>query len=141
MSTSGRPSPSDRLVFASFGAPGCRPEGWCYISGESRSEAPAASEQNALAIDSLPPSGSAMVVAPFLPSHSARGDRPDMLDAFIIDRIRRERESREREERRQQRPQLDMPRPPDRPSIYERPEEDEAERAPERGVVIIDFTI
>ncbi|MCB9778982.1 MAG: hypothetical protein H6742_10495 [Alphaproteobacteria bacterium] len=59
-----------------------------------------------------------------------------MLDAFIIEKIRREREQQERE-----RPRLPMHRPElDDRTLEPRPErEDDAER--DGGAVIVDFTI
>lgn len=61
-----------------------------------------------------------------------------MLDAFIIDKIRRERESREHTRVPLQ---IEVPRPQGRaPEEYDRRDrEEDSER--ERGVVIIDFTI
>lgn len=54
-----------------------------------------------------------------------------MLDAFIIDRIRRDRERARREERVPLRPERPMPPPPER----ERPRDDR----PDTGSVEIDF--
>ena len=60
-----------------------------------------------------------------------------MLDAYIIDRMRRERESREPV---RQPLRIEVPRPEVTPD--ERPPElDREEQPPERGVVIVDFTI
>lgn len=59
-----------------------------------------------------------------------------MLDAFIIDKIRRERESREQSRVPLQ---IEVPRPHGRaPEDLGRREHEEDQ---ERGVVIIDFTI
>ena len=57
----------------------------------------------------------------------------EMLDAFIIEKIRREQESRIRP----QRIQIEVPRPPRYP---EPPRGEETEES-ERGVVIIDFSV
>lgn len=126
-------------------APGCRCPGRCYSSTEPSvgGEAGVQETQDRVLFADFTTSGSAPEMPASLVSpHSARGDRPDMLDAFIIERIRRDRESRERQERREQRPQLDMPRPQQRPAPYERPpREEEPASGPERGVVIVDFTI
>jgi hypothetical protein len=65
-----------------------------------------------------------------------------MLDAFIIDKIRRERESRERDQRQP----LRIPSPQDNPWGEPHPKhppvarEEEGDET-ERGVVIVDFTI
>lgn len=58
----------------------------------------------------------------------------EMLDAFIIEKIRREQESRYR----RQRIQIEIPRDRRYPEQPERPESDEE---PDRGVVIIDFSV
>lgn len=58
-----------------------------------------------------------------------------MLDAFIIEEIRRREQERD-----SQRPRLDVPLPqPTRPKRQVDTSEDE--QAPERGVVIIDYSI
>jgi hypothetical protein len=74
-----------------------------------------------------------------------------MLDAFIIDKIRRERESNQRDPREQLR--IDMPRMPSGPGApgrggferngppAHRRDEDEAEDPRDRGFVIVDFTL
>ena len=62
----------------------------------------------------------------------------DMLDAYIIERIRREQESR----RDGRRPVLEMPThrpPPD--NAGRRPDRKRPEDRPPRGVAIIDFSI
>jgi len=58
-----------------------------------------------------------------------------MLDAFIIEEIKR----RDRQDRRDDRPvvELPVPSPPPGPSRSDRAPEDD--RPPDRGVVIIDF--
>lgn len=58
-----------------------------------------------------------------------------MLDAFIIEKIRRERERQERA--RTELPRLQIP---DIPPLEQRPEHVEHEER-EGGVVIVDFTI
>ena len=57
-----------------------------------------------------------------------------MLDAFIIEEIRR----REREQENQ-RPRLDLPLP--EPSPQRQNDRREDEEAPQRGVVIIDYSV
>lgn len=78
----------------------------------------------------------------------ARRPGADMLDAFIIDKIRRDRESKQRDEREQLR--IDMPRMPSTPApargSTERPgrpsrEDGDGHGDAERGVVIVDFTL
>ena len=56
-----------------------------------------------------------------------------MLDAFVIEEIKR----REQERHREERPSLDLPVPPAPPAHSDRPEPPEA---PGSGVVIIDYT-
>lgn len=58
----------------------------------------------------------------------------EMLDAFIIEKIRKEQESRYR----RQRIQIEIPRDRRYP---EQPERQESDEEPERGVVIIDFSV
>lgn len=61
-----------------------------------------------------------------------------MLDAFIIEKIKREQEQRAPHRR----PQLEIPRRPERPagpSGWNDEDRDDRERSPERGVVIIEF--
>ena len=53
-----------------------------------------------------------------------------MLDAWIIEKIRKEREEQRRPHEKQKDPPPRLP-----------PEEPEAEREPERGVVIVDFSL
>lgn len=60
-----------------------------------------------------------------------------MLDAFIIDKIRRERESRESSRVPLR---IEVPRPRERPVEEGRPAQPDDEGR-ERGVAIIDFTI
>ncbi len=63
-----------------------------------------------------------------------------LLDAFIIEEIKRREQEREREENR---PRLDLPLPmPSRPHRQndERQDEDD-EDGPQRGVVIIDYSV
>lgn len=71
-----------------------------------------------------------------------------MLDAYIIDKIRRDREARERDQREQLR--IDMPRPPagvGRSRDWEAPEREDHDESTEergneeRGVVIVDFSL
>lgn len=62
-----------------------------------------------------------------------------MLDAYIIDRKRRERE-RESRERSRVPLRIEVPRPAVTPDDR-RPEYDPDEEVTERGIVIIDFTI
>ena len=86
---------------------------------------------------------------PALVAGGAPTPRPgaEMLDAYIIDKIRRDREARERDQREQLR--IDMPRPPagvGRSRDWEAPErepegEDQDEVVEERGVVIVDFSL
>ena len=59
-----------------------------------------------------------------------------MLDAYIIEKIRQERE---RKESGLQPLRIEVPRPP--PPEDDPRRHDDENRAPERGVVIIDFTI
>lgn len=126
-------------------APGCRCPGRCYSSTKPSvgGEAGVQESPDLVLFADFTTTGSVPEMpASLVPTHSARGDRPDMLDAFIIERIRRDREARERRERREQRPQLDMPRPQQRPAPFERPPpEDEPSQGPDRGVIIVDFTI
>ena len=57
-----------------------------------------------------------------------------MLDAFIIEEIRRREQEQE-----SQRPRLDLPLPDNRPARQnDRRDEDES---PQRGVVIIDYSV
>jgi len=58
-----------------------------------------------------------------------------MLDAYIIDRIRRERE-RARRDGAQLPLHIEPPRPDRRPAADEKPED-----RPERGSVVIDFHV
>ena len=57
-----------------------------------------------------------------------------MLDAFIIEEIRRREQERENH-----RPRLDLPLP--EPTRPQRQIDTNEEEAPERGVVIIDYSI
>lgn len=59
-----------------------------------------------------------------------------MLDAYIIEKIRQERERRE-SGLQPLRIEVPRPPPPDEPSRRH----EEEDKAPDRGVVIIDFTI
>jgi len=61
-----------------------------------------------------------------------------MLDAFIIDELKRR--ERLEEERRQdaERPFLEIPVPED---VMPLPASSEEERKPERGVIVIDFSV
>lgn len=66
-----------------------------------------------------------------------------MLDAFIIERIRREREQREQHDQGRLRLPLERPLPPDE-TLEHRPDPAPAERGRDErdaGVVIVDFTI
>lgn len=56
-----------------------------------------------------------------------------MLDAYVIEEIKR----RERERGRDDRPVVELPLPPPSPS---RPPEDDEREPGERGVVIIDYS-
>jgi len=56
-----------------------------------------------------------------------------MLDAFVIEEIRR----REQERNREERPALDLPAPPPPPAHSDQPDLPEP---PGSGVVIIDYT-
>ena len=61
-----------------------------------------------------------------------------MLDAFIIEEIRRRERARQESERRRQ--ELPLPSADDRPT--RRTDTDkEGEEPPQRGVVVIDFTV
>jgi hypothetical protein len=60
-----------------------------------------------------------------------------MLDAFIIDQIRKREEERRREE--QERPVVQIPLPPPERDKPERPDNDDAEDKSPRGVIIIDL--
>jgi len=64
-----------------------------------------------------------------------------MLDAFIIEEIRRrEREAEQRRDR--DRPRQELPLPERRPVPYERHRGDERPEEPsDRGVVIIDYAL
>lgn len=66
----------------------------------------------------------------------------DMLDAFIIERIRREREQREQREQRERGP---LPLPLERPGAADRPLEHRPEPRDDEqrdgGAIIVDFTI
>ena len=62
----------------------------------------------------------------------------EMLDAYIINRIRRERESREPA---RQRPRIEMPMHDRWSGPEPRVDDRRRERDAERGVAIIDFTI
>lgn len=74
-----------------------------------------------------------------------------MLDAFIIDKIRREREGTQRDQREQLR--IDMPRMPTGPGApsrgglerngppHPRREDDDGDEQRDRGFVIVDFTL
>ncbi|MFZ5470514.1 MAG: hypothetical protein ACOZIN_13845 [Myxococcota bacterium] len=57
-----------------------------------------------------------------------------MLDAFIIEEIKR----RERLRKEQERPTADLPVPEDRPK---RRSDTEDEERPQRGVVVIDLSV
>ncbi len=57
-----------------------------------------------------------------------------MLDAFVIEEIKR----REQERHRDERPSLELPVPPPAPAHSEG--EPDAPRTPDSGVVIIDYT-
>lgn len=60
-----------------------------------------------------------------------------MLDAFIIEELkRRERESERR--RDEERPRLEIPIAPESPTARK---DDDSEPKPERGVVIIDYSV
>jgi hypothetical protein len=59
-----------------------------------------------------------------------------MLDAFIIEEIKRRERSRDREERERPMAELPLPQPEERPT--RRSETEEGERPP-RGVVVIDL--
>lgn len=61
-----------------------------------------------------------------------------MLDAYIINRIRRERESRQPE---RQRPRIEMPTPERWPGGDPRAEDRRRDNNAERGIAIIDFSI
>lgn len=67
-----------------------------------------------------------------------------MLDAYIIERIRRDREQGERERERLRLPLPEMPAPFE-PPLEQRPDGTSPTRPPgddrEGGVVIVDFTI
>ena len=65
---------------------------------------------------------------------------PDMLDAFIIDRLRRQREERENERARRVPLRIEIPVPERDPS-YDAPRRDERPPSPERGEVILDYDI
>jgi len=56
-----------------------------------------------------------------------------MLDAYVIEEIKR----RERERSRDDRPAVELPLPPPAPPPAERPDDD---RKDDRGVVIIDYS-
>ncbi|GEM_PF-5160373 len=56
-----------------------------------------------------------------------------MLDAYIIERLKREREERQREEMRR----IEAPLPPPQPAREQRKEETDTGR----GVVIIDYSL
>jgi hypothetical protein len=58
-----------------------------------------------------------------------------MLDAFIIEEIKRR--ERSREERERPAVELPLPAPPDRP--YRRSTETDDDEKPQRGVVVIDL--
>ncbi len=58
-----------------------------------------------------------------------------MLDAFIIEEIRR----RERERSRDDRPAIELPLPPPRPARSDE-SDDQGRDRPDRGVVIIDYS-
>ena len=62
-----------------------------------------------------------------------------MLDAFIIDRIRRERQERQDRESQRYPIRIEAPRP-DR-EMDPRWDRREEEQQPERGVAIIDYSI
>ncbi len=72
----------------------------------------------------------------FPKTEPARG--VEMLDAYIINRIRREQESRERSHPQ---PRLEMPMRERWPRADPPAESGRQERDTERGVAIIDFTI
>jgi len=57
-----------------------------------------------------------------------------MLDAFIIDQLRKERERAERI-REEERPRLEIPAP----EFPVRNPRDEEKKTPERGVIVIDL--
>ncbi len=59
-----------------------------------------------------------------------------MLDAFIIDEIKRREQQREDDRR----PQAELPLPPEKPQNPPRQSDDEHEK-PDRGVVIIDYSV
>lgn len=69
---------------------------------------------------------------------TAQDEGVDMLDAYIIERIRRERESRQVDRR----PVLEMPnhRPPTVDDLRRERDREEQQRR-ERGIAIIDFSI
>jgi hypothetical protein len=65
-----------------------------------------------------------------------RQEDVDMLDAFIIDQFERQKEREEAERMRdEQRPRLEIPVPE---FPVQKPREEE-EKAPERGVIVIDL--
>jgi hypothetical protein len=57
-----------------------------------------------------------------------------MLDAFIIEEIRKREQERDG-----QRPRLELPLP--EPEAHQRRREERGEEQPERGVVIIDYSV
>lgn len=58
-----------------------------------------------------------------------------MLDAFIIEEIKRRERSRDREERERPMAELPLPQPDERPTRRSETEDDK----PPRGVVVIDL--
>ena len=59
-----------------------------------------------------------------------------MLDAFIIEEIRKREQERD-----SQRPRLDLPLPEPRPQRQNDTGEQQEDDAPQRGVVIIDYSV
>lgn len=95
-------------------------------------------------------SGYTLPTHPDIVAGGAPTPRPgaEMLDAYIIDKIRRDREARERDQREQLR--IDMPRPPagvgrsrdwEAPEREDRDDSTEERGTEERGVVIVDFSL
>ena len=70
--------------------------------------------------------------------YSAQAQEIEMLDAFIIDKIRRERESRDSARVPLR---IEVPRPHGQPLEDGRPVHQPEDEERERGVAIIDFTI
>ncbi len=60
-----------------------------------------------------------------------------MLDAFIIEELRR-REERDRAQA--ERPHMELPLHEEREEPAKSEEDDDAEKVPERGVIVIDLT-